>query len=555
MRKAEEASGAVRAEGGTHVRMHTRTQAGSDVGTQTRGLAKRLLASALAAAALLSAAWAPTAMAGKQNDTLVWVGETELNTADTYYLAARELGIISLSNCDSLMFRDLDHASYQGLLATSWKWTDQLTLDLQLRQGVTFQNGKPFSSDDVVYTFQHLLSKEGRPAIAFPVEWIKSVEALGPYSVRFHLRKPTPMAFEYLSGMTPIYAKGTYDAAPEVTAPDGSKRHDWGAVRPICSGPYKITDMQPGRSVTLEKNPNYFKGGPKGTPSIGKIVYRTVADPQAQIAGLLTGDIDWAWSLNRDDAGKVAQMGNLTVASAPTMRINALSMDAAGRSGPNPFTDVRVRQAVNYAIDKAAIVKNMLGGGAQVLDSACYPSQVGCTADGVPRYPYDPAKAKALLAAAGYPNGFNIALYAYRDRPLVESMIGYLRAVGINIDLKYMQIATWNPQYNAGKMPMSFITWGSLGVNDASASASHYFSFTPEDYARDPELQKILSQADVSYDENQRKALYKQALTRIADQAYWAPLFSQVRYYAFSQDLAFKPTADEFPQFFAAHWK
>lgn len=509
---------------------------------------------ALACAGLLLALNAAPVMAGKADDTLTWAGEAELNSADTYYLTARELGIVALNMCDSLLFRDIDTGKYQGLLATQWKWTDALTLDVDLRQDVKFTNGKPMDARDVVYTFQHIISKEGRIPVAFPVAWIKSVEATGKYSVRFHAAKPTPMALEYLSGMTPIYPAGHYDHAPTVKgASDGRK--DWGAVLPICTGPYKLESMKSGVSLTLVRNPDYFKGGPKGTPRIEHLVYKTVADLQSQVAGLMTGEIDWAWSLSRDDAQKVGDAGNLSVVPSPTMRINALAMDVAGRSGKTPFSDVRVRQALNYAIDKAAIVKNLLGGGAQILDAACYPSQFGCTAEGVARYPYDPAKAKALLAEAGYPKGFSISLYAYRDRPLLEAIIGYLRDVGVAVDLKYMQIATWNPMYAKGELPLAHITWGSLGVNDASASVSRFFGGTAEDYVRDPGLMDILHKADTSTDEDMRKALYKQALDRVAAQAYWVPLFSQVRYYAFNSQLNFKPTADEFPQFFAASWK
>lgn len=508
-----------------------------------------------AAAFVATAVCAAPAFANKANDTLVWAGEAELNTVDTYYLATRELGIISLSNCDSLLFRDADSGDYKGLLATDWKWVDDVTLDLNLRKGVKFHDGRPFSSADVVATFEHMLTPEGRPAIAFPVTWIKSVEAQGPDKVRFRLVKPAPMALEYLSGMTPIYPKGHYDNAPEVTGPDGKKRRDWGAVKPMCTGPYKLGAVVAGQSVTLERNPDYFKGGPKGTPSIQKIVYRTIADPQAQIAEALTGGVDWIWSLGRDDATKVGKMGALTVAPAPTMRINAIALDSAGRSSKNPLSDVRVRRALNYAVDKASIAKNLLGGGAVLLDAACYPSQVGCTSDGVTKYPYDPAKAKALLAEAGYSNGFTLPLYAYRDRPLMEAVAGYLRAVGVVLDMKFMQIATWQPMSSAGQMPMSQITWGSLGVNDASATEGRYFAFGSEDYTRDAALRDTVDAAAVATDPVKRKALYKQALARIADQAYWVPLFSQVRYYAFNSQLNFNPTSDEFPQFFAASWK
>ncbi len=121
------------------------------------------------------------------------------------------------------------------------------------------------------------------------------------------------------------------------------------------------------------------------------------------------------------------------------MRISFLSLDAAGRTGDNPLKDA-VRKALNYAIDRKAIATNLVGTAAQVLDTACYPSQFGCSQD-VPKYEYNPAKAKALLAEAGFANGFTMPIYSYRDRGFTEAVVGYLRAVGITADLNIHAVA------------------------------------------------------------------------------------------------------------------
>src|SRR3546814_2372074 len=96
------------------------------------------------------------------------------------------------------------------------------------------------------------------------VDWIDNVEVVGPYQVRIHAKAPTPAAFEYLTGTSPIFPDGHYESAPSVTGADGKPRRDWGAVVPMCTGPYKLVDYQPGQSVTLEKNLDYFEGSPKG---------------------------------------------------------------------------------------------------------------------------------------------------------------------------------------------------------------------------------------------------------------------------------------------------
>ena len=499
--------------------------------------------------------FAAAAHAGKANDTLTWSTPTEVDSVDFYYQNVREGVILSQQICDSLLHRNAKTREYDPLLATGYKWIDDVTLELTLRKGVKFHDGRPFSAEDVVYTFQHIADPKNAIATPFTSSWVKSVEALADDRVRFRLNQPTPAALEYLSGVTPIYPKGHYDKAPVVNGPDGKPRRDWGALVPVCTGPYKVAQFVPGKSVTMTRNPDYFVGGPKGTPKIGKIVFRTIVDPQTQLAELMTGGIDWIWTLPKDDAAKVARGGRITVVSAPTLRISSLAFDAAGRSGQNPFRDVRVRRAVNHAIDKAAMAKNLLGPEAQVIHVACYPTQNGCSDEGAPRYAYDPAKARALLAEAGFANGFQTSILSYRDRAFDEAIIGYLQAVGIKADLKYLQYASWKTIYHDGKSPLTHLSWGSAGIDDASASVSAFFRNNADDYARDPEVMKALETADTSVQPAKRNEFYRKALVRIADQAYWVPLFSHPRYYAFTSDLDFTPTADEVAQFYRSSWK
>src|SRR5262249_18520688 len=159
---------------------------------------------------------------------------------------------------------------------------------------------------------------------------------------------------------------------------------------------------------------------------------------------LLTGGVDWLWDVSPDNAKKLALMPNVTVKAAPTTRMSFLSLDAAGRAGKSPVQDVRVRRAIYHAIDRQAIARDLVGEGAARLDSMCVPTQCG-GGRAVPTYAYDPAKAKALLAEAGYPEGFQLPLYGYRDRPYSEAVVGYLRKVGITAELRFLQWTALRP--------------------------------------------------------------------------------------------------------------
>jgi peptide/nickel transport system substrate-binding protein len=508
---------------------------------------------ALWAASLAVLATSP-ALAGKDNDTLVWATSSEMDTPDIYYGNQREALIITYAQCDSLIYRDPQTNEYVPLLATSWEWIDETTLEMKLRKGVKFHDGTDFDAEDVAYTLNHVAAPDSDMKIRVIVDWIDNVEVVDPQTVRIHAKAPTPDAFEYLSGTSPIFPSGHYDDAPEVPGAEGKSRRDWGAVVPVCTGPYKLTDYQPGQSVTLVKNEEYFADSPKGQPTIGTIIYRTIKDPETQIAELVTGGIDWMWGVPPENAAMLGEMPNVTVVSAATMRMSFLALDAAGRTGDNPMTDVRVRQAIAHAIDRKALAENLVGEGSSVQQSMCVPVQFGCETD-VKQYEYDPEKAKELLAEAGYADGFSVPFYAYRDRPYSEAVLNYLRAVGIEGDLQFLQWPALRPLIVDDQTEIAHLTFGSNGMLDASASTGYYFQFGPDDYARDEEVRDWLTEAETITDADRRKELYSQALKKIAEEAYYIPLFVYGRTYAFNADLDYPITDDEMAHFYLAKWK
>ena len=306
----------------------------------------------------------------------------------------------------------------------------------------------------------------------------------------------------------------------------------------------------------MEKNAHYWKGGPEGQPSIGKLVFRVIPDAETRMAELMTGGVDWIWRVPKDQMTQLKSVPNISVLSAETMRVGFLQFDALGRTpGAVPLKDVRVRQAISYAIDRKSMRDNLVGGGSRIMNSACYIDQFGCTDKGVPTYAYDPAKAKKLLAEAGYPNGFTIDLYAYREREYAEAVVGYLAAVGIKAKLNYLKYAAMRKQVRAGKVPIAYYTWGSFSVADASAFTGVWFKGSSDDMSHDAGVTKELVEADTSVDTGKRLGLYQEALKTIAAKDYLFPLFSYPANYAFTSDLVFTAQSDELPRFYAAHWK
>ncbi len=498
------------------------------------------------AASLIALVAASPALAGKADDTLVYASDSEPENVSPYHNSARE-GVILARNCwDTLLWRDPADGTYKPMLATAWTWADDTTLDLTIREGVTFHNGDPLGPEDVAFTFNFMLTPEARTVTRQNVDWMKSVEVTGPHSARIHLKAPFPAALEYLAGPMPIFPASYF----KKVGLDGF------AKAPIGSGPYRITKVDSGRGVSMERFAKYWSGSPLGTPKIGKLQFRVIPDGESRMAELMTGGVDWIWRVPSDQAEQLRAAPNVTVLNSETMRVGFLQFDTLGRAKENsPLKDVRVRQAISYAIDRKAMVDNLVRGASRVMNALCFVDQFGCNDQGVMRYPYDPAKAKALLKEAGYANGFEIDLGAYRERDYAEAVIGYLGAVGIKVRLNYLRYAAFRDALRSGKVSIGYQTWGSFSVYDVSAFDGVFFRGGEEDLTKDPQVIADLQEGDGSTDPDKRKAAYAKALQRIAAQAYALPMFSYATNYAFTSDLNFTAQPDEVPRFYAASWK
>ncbi len=233
--------------------------------------------------AVSSAFVASPAHASKANDTLVYASDSEVENISPYHNNLREGVVLARMVFDTLLYRDPKSGEYKPQLATAWKWESPTALVLDLRQGVSFQNGDRFSADDVVFTFNYVVSPESKVVTRQNVDWIKSAEKLGDDKVRLHLKAPFPAALEYLSGPTPIFPAAYFK---KVGLEGFSKA-------PVGTGPYKVTAVTPGQGVTMVKNPGYFKDSPQGQPKIGTLKFVIIPDPETRVAQLMTGAVDW----------------------------------------------------------------------------------------------------------------------------------------------------------------------------------------------------------------------------------------------------------------------
>ena len=358
------------------------------------------------------------AHAQKSADTLRLAWRDAIPNVDFYYNSLRTGLVVSHHVWDTLIYRDPETFQLKPLLATSWKYVDETSLEFELRPGVVFHDGSPFTADDVVYTINSILNDK-QVAVPSNFSFIEGVEKVDDLHVRIKLKRVFPAALEYISMVLPIYPK----AYRERVGGDFSKQ-------PVGTGPYRITRVDGTTQIDMERNDAYFDS-PKGKPPIRKLVIKEVADATGELTAILGNQVDWIWQFSPDQLDNIGRMPNLQTLRNESMRVGYMNIDGAGRTGDSPLKNVKVRQAIMHAVDRATMARQFMPGGSRVLDAPCFPTQFGCDQAVAARYEYDPAKAKALLAEAGYPDGFETELVGYLLPQWMGAIQNYLAAVGI----------------------------------------------------------------------------------------------------------------------------
>jgi peptide/nickel transport system substrate-binding protein len=500
----------------------------------------------MALAAVLLGAVPGPAHAQKSADTLRIAWRDAVSTLDPYYNQQRTGLILAHHLFDGLVHRDPETFTLRPLLATSWRYTDDTTLEFELRRGVTFHDGSPFTADDVVYTVSTILAD---PAISVPSNfaWLEGAEKVDSHRVRLKLKRVFPAAIEYVAMVLPIWPQATREAMGAAAF----------AETPVGAGPYRLAGREGGyRRLLLERFEGYYAESPKGRPAIARLQIDQVPNAASELDALLSGRADWIWNFLAESSDAIARTPGLTALRAESMRIGYLSLDAAGRTGvANPFTQQKVRQAVFHAIDRQAFVRQVVQGGSRVPDAPCFPTQFGCEAAAAVRYDFNPARARQLLAEAGYPDGFDTELVTYALPQWSAAIQASLAAVGIRARITQRPVAAVVRKSLDGDVPIGQQAWGSFSINDVSAIMPFLFTGGGNDYSRDPALAALVTQGGASSNPHERRKYYSQAIRLISEQAYLVPLNTYVTSYGLSRTLAFRPHPDELPRFYLASWR
>ena len=489
----------------------------------------------LTCAGLLAALALPlaSAQAQKAKDTLRLAFADPIGSILIYEDSKPETGLTAGAVFDSLMCFDPGKGTLEPLLATSWSWVNDRLLEVNLRQDVKFHDGSDFSGEDVVYTLSWLLDPNSKLRFTENWSWIESVELVDRYKVRIHAKVPFAPALVRL-------AMSSMPMIPKSVHGDPARRSEFGIKTPIGTGPYKAEFVDANKGVMLVKNPRYPQASAcKPAASIGRAHILSIPDQQTQIAQLAVGGVDYLKVAEKDQAAFLSADPRLAVTATQGQTFNYMAIDASGRSGNKPLADIRVRQALFRSIDRDLITKSVVAGGAEakVLDELCFKSQFGCGFSAKPK-PFDRAAAKALLAEAGYPDGFEVELLATPSVfGLAEALAGELRKIGVRAKVDRATFTAYRDKQRLGKQQILINEWSSGGLPDAYSTIDYFFGDSPRDYWQDAEIKTLSAQAVSNLDDAKRREIYTRIYDRAVEQAYVLPISTKPAVFVHTKEL------------------
>jgi peptide/nickel transport system substrate-binding protein len=455
----------------------------------------------------------------------------------------RETETILRNMYDGVLTRD---AKMQVVpeLAESYKQIDPTTYEFKLRQGVKFHDGQAMTADDIKFTFDRL-TKDGamggqtspRKSLLGP---LKEVVVVDPYTVRFVLSEPWPI----LPAMLPFQEV----VSKKFVEANGS---DALATKVNGTGPFKLVEWRKGDAVIMERFSDYY-GGAAAIPPVGKacvdrVIFKVIPENASRVAALLSGDVDIINELPSHTVKQVEANANTRVMSVRGTRSFFIAMNTQVA----PLKDVRVRQALAHSIDKKLIIERILGGHATAINGILSPDAFAFDAS-LPAYSYDPARAKKLLADAGFKDGLDLTLETEgAQKDTAEALAAVARKGGFKIRVVVSEGSQLQSKWRKKDEPkageMFFTSWG-------NGSLDPYDIFDPthmtggrgnSSFYSNPALDKLLTEAATELDSGKRAGLYKQAQAIIAKELPYVYLWVPADLYGVSKRLTgWQPSAD-----------
>ena len=466
-------------------------------------------------------------------------GEKKLtfaNTTDISSMDPRNANSTAMANILAYVYNGLVKVDPQGKvlpdLAESYKQTDDTTWEFTLRKGITFHDGSALTSDDVKYTLDTIANKDKKFRLRTDFAFMK-VEVIDPLHFRIKTDTPYagfPLRLSYVKIVPKAYVEKVGDAKF--------------AKKPIGTGPYTFVDWKKGDRLTMKAYEKYFGGAPK----IKEVVFRIIPEAASRIAALESGEVDIAATIPTSEVKRLKDKKNVKVVGGPTTRVVFIGMNMRINDA---LKNEKVRQAINYAVDKQAIIKGVLDGYATQVATISTPQYEGFD-QSVQPYEYNPEKAKQLLAEAGYGTGLSFDFSATNATmngvDVVQAIAAQLEKVGIKCNVIQEEPNQQRDKLTSGKVAPLYINGVGGPYSNLDLVAKLGFS-TGERYSSfsDKAFDDLRMKAITTMDDKTRIKLDSDLQKMAKEKAPAIFLWQQQVLYAYNSDrvLNWEPRVDE----------
>jgi peptide/nickel transport system substrate-binding protein len=470
--------------------------------------------------------------AARDKDTIVLVQGVDPTTLDPQNHMETPAWNVQLNIFDSLFQRTPD-IKIENLLAESHRLVNDRIWEFKIRKGVKFHNGEDCKAENFKFTFERMADPKLKLKQTVFQGIIEKVEVMDDYTFRIHTTKPYPIMEAQLA----IYGQ----PLPIKYFNEVGAAHF--GLNPIGTGPYKFVRWVKDDHILLEANPNYFRGAPR----IKKVMFRPIPEATTRVAALQTQEADIITNIPPHLMKLMEWKGRSFVSKVPSVRVIFVAFDTLK---PGPQADKRVRQAIAMGIDMKTNIKKVLEGNGILLGSPLTPKHFGYDPSVKP-YPYNPEKAKKLLAAAGYAKGFDFTINSpngryLNDKEMAEASAGDLRKIGINATVKTYEWGTYmSRMYSHNNAPAYLLGWGNTSF-DAD--------FTINPLMRTgkllsnvsfPKLDALIDQGISTMDPRKRQKIYSDAVKVIHEDVPWAWNYQQMDIYGVNERVNWKARTDE----------
>ena len=448
-------------------------------------------------------------------------------------------------------------------LATKWTQVNPTTWRFELRRGVTFHDGTPFTADDVLFSFARAAG-EGSDMKSYTNE-IAQVRKVDADTVEIVTKNPFPILPDVISLVYIMSKKWCEENRAERPVDKRKGIENAASFKANGTGPFRLRSRDPGVRTVLARNLNYWD---KVETNIDEVVFTPIGADATRVAALISGEIDFMQPVPVQDVARLKQNPNLNIMQGPELRTIFLGMDQARNEllfsnvkGKNPFKDVRVRRAFFQAIDIEAIKTRIMRGAATPTALMVAPGIKGFPPELNKRLPYDPEASKKLLAEAGYPNGFEVKMNCPNDRyvndgEICQAVAGMLARVGVKVNLEAETKGTYFPKILSRNTSFYLLGWtpatydshnvlnAILGTPDPSGRGQ--FNLGGYSNARVDELTKLVQSET---DQTKRNAMIAEAFKIHQDEVGHLPLHQQALAWGMRKNVSVVQLPDNFNLF------